>query len=56
MSNFSTRATGDPTNECIRVPKVYDWVTLNVDEIKNVTIPTIIIYLHYYTIMILSPY
>jgi len=39
MSNFATRAVGDPTNECIRVPKVYDWVTLNVDEIKNVTIP-----------------
>lgn len=39
MSNFVTRAVGDPTNECIRVPKVYDWVTLNVDEIKNVTIP-----------------
>ncbi|MFA9423598.1 MAG: hypothetical protein ACERLG_08465 [Sedimentibacter sp.] len=39
MSNFATRAVGDPTNECIRVPKVYDWVTLNVDEIKNVIIP-----------------
>lgn len=39
MANFATRAVGDPTNECIRVPKVYDWVTLNVDEIKNVTIP-----------------
>lgn len=39
MTNFATRAVGEPTNECIRVPKVYDWVTLNVDEIKNVTIP-----------------
>lgn len=39
MTNFATRAVGDPTNECIRVTKVYDWVTLNVDEIKNVTIP-----------------
>lgn len=39
MANCKTRAVGDPKNECIRVPKVYDWVTLNVDEIKNVTIP-----------------
>lgn len=39
MGNFTTRAIGEPTNECIRVPKVYDWVTLNVDEVKNVTIP-----------------
>lgn len=39
MSNYKARAVGDPTNECIRVPKVYDWVTLSVDEIKNVTIP-----------------
>ncbi|MDD4334210.1 MAG: hypothetical protein PHY77_01215 [Desulfotomaculaceae bacterium] len=39
MTNCIKRAVGDPTNECIRVPKVYDWVTLNVDEVKNVTIP-----------------
>lgn len=39
MDNFVTRAIGDPTNECIRVPKVYDWVTLNVDEVRNVAIP-----------------
>ena len=39
MDNCKTRAVGDPTNECIRVPKVYDWVTLSVDEIKNIAIP-----------------
>lgn len=39
MAKFETHAVGDPTNECIRVPKVYDWVTLDIDEVKNVTIP-----------------
>lgn len=39
MTNCKAPQIIDPTNECIRVPKVYDWVTLNVDEIKNVTIP-----------------
>ncbi|MDF2564867.1 MAG: hypothetical protein K0Q53_1262 [Massilibacillus sp.] len=28
------------TNECIRVNKIYDWVMLNTDEIKQVAIPT----------------
>lgn len=33
MSDFVTSAVSEPTNECIRVP--------NVDEIKNITIPTV---------------
>jgi hypothetical protein len=28
------------SNECIRVNKIYDWVMLNTDEIKQVAIPT----------------
>jgi len=29
----------EPTNECINVQKVYDWVKINTDEIKTIPIP-----------------
>lgn len=37
--NFLVRQGTVFTNECIRVNKVYDWVLLNTDEIKNIAIP-----------------
>lgn len=29
----------EPTNECINVQKIYDWVLINADEIKTIPIP-----------------
>ena len=29
----------EPTNECISVQKVYDWVKINADEVKTIPIP-----------------
>ncbi|EAX48527.1 hypothetical protein TcarDRAFT_1999 [Thermosinus carboxydivorans Nor1] len=37
--NSLSRQGTEFTNECIRVNKVYDWVLLNTDEIKNIAIP-----------------
>lgn len=31
----------EPTNECIRVDKVYDWVIIPTDEIKEIPIPEV---------------
>lgn len=41
IEGFKTLSTrqAEPTNECIRVDKVYDWVIIPTDEIKQIPIP-----------------
>lgn len=40
-SNHVLVRQGEPTNECINVQKVYDWVKINVDEVKTIPIPQV---------------
>jgi len=39
--NHSVVRQAEPTNECINVQKVYDWVMINADEIKTIPIPQV---------------
>ncbi|MCE5285935.1 MAG: hypothetical protein LLG02_08840 [Pelosinus sp.] len=41
IEGFKTLSTrqAEPTNECIRVNKVYDWVIITTDQVKEIPIP-----------------
>jgi hypothetical protein len=38
-SNNKVVRQPEPTNECINVQKIYDWVLINADEVKTIPIP-----------------